>query len=91
MDAYRVVEDYAWCTATLLPPHSDRRSLRYSLSLSPSLSLRVYIDWGVFFFMMELSLTFNRVFSIFPHPMYTLGYGTPRTSGVLSAAFLGIG
>jgi hypothetical protein len=27
MDAYRVVEDYAWCTATLLPPHSDRRSL----------------------------------------------------------------
>jgi hypothetical protein len=28
MDAYRVVEDYAWCTTTLLPPHSHRRSLR---------------------------------------------------------------
>jgi hypothetical protein len=40
---------------------------------------------------MERSLTFNRVFSIFPHPMYTLGYGMPRTSGVLSAAFLGTG
>eukprot|EP01126_Amoeba_proteus_P060493 TRINITY_DN8002_c0_g1_i16.p1 TRINITY_DN8002_c0_g1~~TRINITY_DN8002_c0_g1_i16.p1 ORF type:complete len:315 (+),score=48.59 TRINITY_DN8002_c0_g1_i16:693-1637(+) len=28
----------------------------------------------IFFFLLEKNLTFNRVFSLFPHPMYTVGY-----------------
>lgn len=44
--------------------------------------------WGDFFYKVEQELTFDGVFELTPHPMYTVGYGWAYAVGLLSRSYV---
>ena len=43
--------------------------------------------WGDFFFRIDKKLTFDGIFNVFPHPMYTVGYAWMYGLSILSGSF----
>jgi phosphatidylethanolamine N-methyltransferase len=43
--------------------------------------------WGDFFFLAERELIFDGIFELFPHPMYTVGYGWMYGAGLMSRSY----
>jgi len=65
MDALRVVKDFAWCKNI---PLDFVRGAELTFHFPA-----VDVDWGDFFFLIDSELTFDGVFQMAPHPMYSIG------------------
>ena len=47
--------------------------------------------WGDFFFRIDKKLTFDGIFNVFPHPMYTVGYAWMYGMSIIAGSFQVLG
>ena len=71
-DALRVLGDFAWCKKKIF-------FFFFLLTFSK--------DWGDHFFLVDKNLTFDGIFQMFPHPMYTVGYAFYYGSSIISRSY----